>query len=250
MEVDIRDLSLAQVVISKPKKQEDSLFGRISFGQGNETAKTYFYNVQCIHHKRVGDYSVIYIKVPRPVLHTLAEFDEHAKAHVRENAARWFTKSLDENVIDEYYMSSLVTLPKDGTVAKLKLIGSPSIELLDPGRYDLMLGIKGLRFFKQRFVAEWELLAVKRLGDDMVSSFVEEEDSESGEADAAEVLPTDEEMANIVSHLRARLDASIAPMQQKIARLVELRNELEKNSKCIAVLDKIAEDLDNEQGAR
>jgi hypothetical protein len=248
MEIDIRDLSFSQVTISKPKKQDDSLFGKITHG-GEAALKVYLYGVQSIRHKSVGEYSVLYAKVPRNVLRALAEFDEHAKEHVRENAARWFTKSLDENVIDEYYMSSMVTLPAEGTVAKLKLVGGDKLQILEPGRYDLLLRVKGLRFFKQRFVAEWELLAVKRLGDDLVSSFMEdEEDDQSShdelEGDGESVMPTDDDLASISTHLQEQIEARLAPLQREVTRLLQLRSELEHNTKCVAVLDRIAEDLD------
>ncbi len=252
MEVDIRDLSFSQVTISKPKKQDDSLFGKITHG-GETALKVYLYGVHSIRHKAVGEYSVLYAKVPRKVLRALAEFDEHAKEHVRENAARWFTKSLDENVIDEYYMSSLVTLPADGTVAKLKLVGDKNASsphqpnLLEPGRYDLLLRVKGLRFFKQRFVAEWELVAVKRLGDDLVSSFLDDEDSSQEgelEEEGESAMPTEDDLAGISAHLQATIEARLAPLQNEVERLLKLRSELEQHTKSVAVLDRIAEDLD------
>lgn len=247
MEVDIRDLAFSHVTISKPKKQDDSLFGKITYGGGEGALKVYIYGVQSIRHKAVGAYTVLYAKVHRRVLRALAEFDEHAKEHVRENAARWFTKSLDENVIDEYYMSSMVTLPADGTVAKLKLVGD-ELHVLEPGRYDLLLRVKGLRFFKQRFVAEWELVAVKRLGDDLVSSFVEDEEEDEspddlvGEGESA--MPTEDDLASISAHLQEAIEARLAPLQREVQRLLKLRSELEQNTKCVAVLDRIAEDLD------
>jgi len=249
MEIDIRDLDMRQVAISKPKKQEDSLFGKITFGEnGTSPLKLYLYGAQSLRHKAVGNYSMLYAKVPRGVLHALAEFDEQSKAHVRQNASQWFTKSLDENVIDEYYMSSLVTLPADGTVAKLKLVGDHQ-RFLEPGRYDLLLAVKGLRFFKQRFVAEWEIAAVKSLGDDLVNSFVEDEDEDaSADEEAAslaeEVLPAEDDLASIGAHLQETIEARLAPLQREVSRLLKLRSDLESNTKCVAVLDRIAEDLD------
>jgi hypothetical protein len=121
--------------------------------------------------------------------------------------------------------------------------------ILEPGRYDLLLRVKGLRFFKQRFVAEWELVAVKRLGDDLVSSFVEDDDDESShddlEGDGESVMmPTEDDLASISAHLQEEIETRLAPLQREVARLLQLRSELEQNTKCVAVLDRIAEDLD------
>jgi hypothetical protein len=258
MDSDIRDLHMGSLSIQKPKKHQDSLFGKIVGDDGNATY--YFYNVNVIKHKRVshhdGAYTVLYVKTPKDIVRKLVEFDDFCKDHVRMNATRWFAKSLDENVIDEYYMSSVVVSPSDGCLVKLKLRNVE--ELLEPMRYDVLLSIRGLRFYKQRFVAEWELCGVKRLETDFVSSYDDGDSSDDelfgdvgGNNGVVEV--TAEDLQTIASDLVARVEGKmetirhqIDPLQMELEKLNGVREQLvnPRVPKTVALLDKIAEDLE------
>jgi hypothetical protein len=255
MDCDIRDLHMGSLSIQKPKKHQESLFGRIVGDNGNAMSY-YFYNVQVVKHKRVshhdGAYTVLYIKSSKEIIRKLVEFDDFCKEHVRLNASRWFAKSLDENVIDEYYMSSVLVSPSDGCLIKLKLRNVE--DLLDVLRYDVLLSVRGLRFYKQRFVAEWELCGVKRLETDFVSSY---DDGDSDEEEifggAAGVEVTDEDLQAVTTDLIVRVESRIElvkgqidPLQKELERLNGVRDQLvnPRVPKTVALLDKIAEDLE------
>jgi len=259
MDCDIRDLHMGSLSIQKPKKHQDSLFGKF-VGDDENSTSYYFYNVHVIKHKRVshhdGAYTVLYIKTPKDIIRKLVEFDDFCKDHVRMNASRWFAKSLDENVIDEYYMSSVVVSPSDGCLVKLKLRNVE--ELLEPMRYDVLLSIRGLRFYKQRFVAEWELCGVKRLETDFVSSYDEGDSDEDAifgdiEGNNGVVEVNDEDLQGISADLVSRIESKIetinqqiGPLQIELERLNEFREQLVNTRvpKTVALLDKIAEDLE------
>lgn len=257
MDCDIRDLHLGSLSIQKPKKNQDSLFGKVLGDNGNPISY-YFYNVHVIKHKRVshhdGAYTVLYIKAPKDITRKLVEFDDFCKEHVRVNASRWFAKSLDENVIDEYYMSSVVLSPNDGCLVKLKLKNVE--ELLQQMRYDILLSIRGLRFYKQRFVAEWELCGVKRLETDFVNSYDDESDEEvlyGGATENGVVEVTAEDLQAISTDLVVRVTSKIEsiqgqidPLQRELGRLQGILQQLTdpRVLKTVALLDKIAEDLE------
>ncbi len=260
MDSDIRDLHMGSLSIQKPKKHQESLFGKIVGDDGN-VMSYYFYNVQVIKHKRVshhdGAYTVLYVKTPRDIIQKLVEFDDFCKDHVRMNASRWFAKSLDENVIDEYYMSSVVVSPSDGCLVKLKLRNVE--ELLESMRYDILLSIRGLRFYKQRFVAEWELCGVKRLESDFVNSY-DDADSDDDDAIFGEiggtngmVEITNEDLQAISEDLVAKVESRIEkvklqidPLHIELERLNEVKEQLvnPRVPITVALLDKIAEDLE------
>jgi len=257
MDCDIRDLHLGSMSIQKPKKHQESLFGKVVGDNGNQLSY-YFYNVHVIQHKRVshhdGAYTVLYIKAPKDITRKLVEFDSFCKDHVRMNASKWFAKSLDENVIDEYYMSSVVLSPDEGCLVKLKLKNVE--ELLQPMRYDILLSIRGLRFYKQRFVAEWELCGVKRLETDFVNSYDEDESDEEliyGAADSGVVEVTADDLHAISTDLIFRvkskmgsIEGQIEPLQKELIRLGGVLTQLgdSRVSKTVPLLDKIAEDLE------
>lgn len=250
MDTDIRDLHTGSLTIQKPKKHQESLFGKIVSGEDNNIS-LFFYNVRIVKHKRVshhdGAYTVLYLKVSKDILRKIIEFDDFCKEHVRMNATRWFSKSLDENVIDEYYMSSIVMSPIDGCLVKLKLKNAD--ELLKLMRYDVLLGIRGLRFYKQRFVAEWEICSVKLLENDFVGSFADDEDQYS--CDGVDVATEDLEavandlLSRIVAEMRL-IENKIKPMEEKLQNLDALHKQLSNPCvlKTVTMLDNIAEELE------
>lgn len=245
METDIRDLHTGSLTIQKPKKHQESLFGKI-VSEHDSAASVFFYNVRIVKHKRVshhdGAYTVLYLKVAKDVLKKIAELDDFCKDHVRMNASRWFAKSLDENVIDEYYMSSIVMSPNDGCLVKLKLKNTE--DLLKSMRYDVILAIYGLRFYKQRFVAEWEIGSVKLLENDFVGSYADNSDDDSDDDDGVDVAT--EDLNAIADDLLSRISIKMNSFDEKLQHLDAFYKQLSDPLvvKTVKMLDNISDELE------
>lgn len=248
--MDILDISVTSININKPRKQQESLFGKI-FYQESEPLYAYFYNVRFLKQKHVrhheGSYQIFYVKGNSSQTQKLAELDEFCKEHVKDNAARWFSKGLDENIIDEYYTSSLILSPADGLVMKLKVTGT--LETFDDGRYDLLLRMKGLRFYKQRFIPEWELSAAKHVQGNFLDTLIDDSDNPY---DDTEVEVVGEDMHAICNELLHKIKDKLkiinSQIEQSLAEKQRLENgvkNLEDASipKTIRLLDEIADDL-------
>lgn len=244
MDTDIRDLHTGTLTIQKPKKHQESLFGKI-VSEEESAVSLFFYNVRIVKHKRVshhdGAYTVLYLKVAKDILRKIIEFDDFCKEHVRMNASRWFAKSLDENVIDEYYMSSIVMSPTDGCLVKLKLKNTD--DLLKTMRYDVLLAINGLRFYKQRFVAEWEIGSVKLLENDFVGSYAAD-DSEEDDEDGVDVAA--EDMNAIADDLLLRISTKMRSFDEKLRHLDAFHKQLSDPLvvKTVKMLDNISDELE------
>lgn len=258
MDVDIRDLQVGELSILKPKRHHDSLFGRIA-DKEDKAVEPYFYNISVVKHKRIthhdGAYTVLYLRAGKDVVHKMIEFDEFCKTHVKLNASKLFTKSLDENVIDEYYSSSVTITPRDGCLIKLKLQNAED-DLLEALRYDLLLSVKGLRFYKQRFVAEWELCGIRKLENDFIGSYADSDDDALFEApgDMGEVDVLNEDISTITSELIDKVNvqikdvsAKMVPLDERLKHLTKISAELAdpKVPKTVTLLDEIADGLDN-----
>lgn len=254
MDVDIRELQVGALSILKPKRHHDSLFGRIADTEA-KTVDTYFYNVNVVKHKRVthhdGAYTVLYMRASKDVVKKMIEFDEFCKTHVRSNASKLFTKSLDENVIDEYYTASVTMTPRDGCLIKLKLQNAED-DLLEALRYDLLLRIQGLRFYKQRFVAEWELCGIRKLENDFVNSY-DDSDEDALFDDMGDVDVHDEDIDTITHELIDKVNVQIKDVSAKMVPLDERLKHLNKISaeladpnvpKTVTLLDEIADGLE------
>jgi protein-tyrosine phosphatase len=253
--VELSSIDLDQISISKPKKTEDSLFGNISCDAKQLNVR--LYNTQVIQHKKVRhlskSYTVLFLKVSKATCKHIVELDNHCIDHVKANFASWFAKSFDENIIEDYYTSSVLLSKTNGYVFKLKLQGDD--DLLEPSKYDFVLGLKGLRFYKQRFIPEWEIVNIKPVENDFLNSIRSDSD-DSWEEDMIETEsvpePDAEEVRSITNALRARIQGRLdaltseqAAVANKIEECVELLSKLNASAVAIPELDKISEYVEN-----
>lgn len=259
IDVDIQNLNFENLTISKPKKTEDSLFG--SMALDNNRLNIHYYNVEVMKHTKIRHltkyYTVLFLKVSKTICKKMLEFDSHCVDQVRDNISGWFAKALDENVIEEYYTNSVSICKSNGFVLKLKLQGGDDI--LESGKYNLIVSLKGLRFYKQRFIPEWEIVGAERLEEDFLNSIVEDDDDVWKEEDTVEVEslpePTEEEMFQIVDGLRERIShdkndlvSKYKSLKHLISQYKGLEDELDEfiNSKSTKyyILDEISEKLE------
>lgn len=258
VDVDVNNIDFDKLLISKPKKTDDSLFGNISFEHNR--LNIHFYNVEILKHKKIrhmtNHYTVIFLKVSKKVCEKMLEFDNHCIDQVQQNISSWFSKALDENVIEEYYTSSVTINRSTGFVVKLKLQGVDDV--FECGKYDMIVSLKGLRFYKQRFIPEWEILSAKKMGEDFLNSIVDEDEDPWQEATFEEDVlpePNEEEILQIVNGLKDRIHheknilvSEYKSLKTKISKYKELEEELntfvDSKSTQYSVLDEISDKFD------
>lgn len=255
MDINISDLETQDVAIHKPKKTDDSLLGNITYQE--KELVIYLNNVHINDHKKIKHkdsyYSVLILKANKRICKKLLEFDQQCIAHVKKNVGGWFTKLLDENVIEEYYTSS-VSLDNNGFVIKIKLQSSDTI--LPKGKYDLKLLAKGLRFYKQRFIVEWDIVEYKHLDIDFINAFEEECSETWGDDnsvdDIEEVLPSQQDLEEIYETIfnqlvrnKAEKEATYHSSKDALDNINSLISALENNRYNIQELEKINEMLQN-----
>jgi hypothetical protein len=254
IDTDIQSIDLKNIAIYKPRKTDDSLFGKICYN--DKQLNLHFTNLQVIKHKKIKHltkyYTVLFLKVSKSICKSIIEFDNHCIDQVKSNIASWFSKALDENVIEEYYTSSIALSEKDGFYIKLKLQGTD--DMLDCTKIDIVVALKGLRFYKQRFIPEWEIVNMKRIDDDFLNSIKSDEDD--GEVWQDENIldipePDEEELEDIYEELHNKLDDKFRIINKKYvkyASLVEeincLLEKLKSNKRDLGVLENISNEID------
>ena len=249
-EINITDLSASALTISKPKKMDNSLFAKAKYN--NAKLFVYVYNARVVSHKFLAGhgYSTLQVKASQDVVKRFAEIDAHIVANVVANTGVWFNKGIDAGVIDEYYAPSVVVLGNSGTLVKIKL--QSEIDQLADGCYDLLLCFKGVRFYKQRFVPEWELVAANMVEDGF---FAGEDRASEEEEDDMDIVPR-EELHQIRLDLEKELDQVCVELnfrkrdvKRALSTLAKLRQEIGDDKDCnddppIGSLDKLYENLD------
>jgi hypothetical protein len=251
MDINISQLETHGLAVHKPRKTDDSLLGKITYNE--QDLILYLDNVFITEHKKIKHkdsyYSILVLKANKRICKKLIEFDQQCITHVKQNVGGWFTKLLDENVIEEYYTSS-VSLDQNGFIIKLKIQSSDTILL--KGKYDLKLMAKGLRFYKQRFIVEWDIAEYKQLDIDFINGF-EDDISETWElSDTDDITPScddlDEIYNNLFNILKSKSDKinnNIATAQHQLDIINNYLETLKSNKYNIKELEHINDVIDN-----
>lgn len=256
VELDIASLDTSKLCISKPRKSDDSLFGKIS--SDDKQVNVHLYNLQVLQHKKIshltGYYTVLLLKVSKKLCNHFLNFDACCIEQVKSNMGNWFTKVLDENVIEDYYTSSVTISNTNNYVLKLKLQGDDA--LLDVGQYDFVFGLKGLRFYKQRFIPEWEIVQASHVEGDFMNSIKDnddEDDTWEDELVESGVIPEpdQETLSQIYDTIHNRLkehERTLASekqmVEEKVERVRRLMTELSEHPQNISELDRIGDHVD------
>jgi hypothetical protein len=256
IETDIQSLKVDNLLICKPKKTDDSLFGKMTYR--DKYLHLHLYNINVVKHKQIKHlskiYTVLFIKVPKIVCKKFIDFDNHCIDNVKTNIGGWFSKALDENVIEEYYTSSIFLSKNDGFLLKLKLQGTDE-NLLENTKYDIIVALKGLRFYKQRFIPEWELINMKTVDDDFLNSLQNDEDDIwIDDLDSDEPIlpePDQEQIQLIFEDLKTKIDDKLDVVNNKVEKynalleeLNALHEKLKSHKNNLAVLENISADID------
>jgi hypothetical protein len=226
---DIHDLNVDLLTLGKPSKADNSLFAKI---RKLDRSRVYVNipNATVVKRMVIDDASVpryiaLDVHVRSSINRVMTVLDEYLISQVTSNKSRWFSKGLDSSVIDEFYRRSVVTNSSAGTVLRIRLAspseGGTGVQdghgiLGDSGRYDLVLQLRGLRFFKQCFMPEWELTFSKRVETTFLNAVLDDvemmddddevhqpiDDDQYASCDAA--APTIEDLEVIIGDIRLR----------------------------------------------
>ena len=253
MDVDILSLELNKLLISKPRKTDDSLFGKISYDDGQ--LNLHLSKVRVVKHKKIKHltkfYTILHLGIHKSICKKMVEFDAHCIEQVQKNMDGWFAKALDENVIEEYYTSSINISRNPGYTLKLKLQGDDDILPVNEN-IDVVVGLKGLRFYKQRFIPEWEIVSVNSIDNDFLNSLESDSDGYWDQDEPVVPEPDDEQLNQIYENIRIKIQKGMEyrqrnadKMKQEISQLSDLNSELEKSKNDVSMLDRISEMVEN-----
>lgn len=261
LDIDIQTLNTKFIQINKPKKTEDSLFGKITYD--DTTLNLHLSNIEVINHKKIKHltkyYTVLFVKVKKPMCLRILEFDNHCIQQVKDHISSWFSKALDENVIEEYYTSSIHLSKTNEYIFKLKLQGSDDI--IENGKYDMVITLKGLRFYKQRFIPEWELVTIQPVENDFLNSIDTDDENWEDQLIEDNVIPEPdyEELAlikdnleqqivlkkNDIEQIYNRIRAEMEETAEKLRHIDNLRSKLQNTNLSQSMLDELNNEFEN-----
>jgi uncharacterized protein (DUF1499 family) len=119
----------------------------------------------------------------RKMYQYMDELNEYLIDTVKQNTNAWFNTNMDEELIDEYYISTLGFDKKRGEYIRLKLTNMEELEdeTFNDGKYNVTVALKHIKFFRQKFYGEFELKSMEQCSNepafvDDLDDFVEDDD--------------------------------------------------------------------------
>lgn len=223
------------LIIQKAKKKEGFYVCPIGCITVNNPFSLYFDKVTILQLRETSGSLVFKCK---PMCKYMDELNEKIIDIVRENSGSWFKTSIDEDFIEEYYISTLQYDKKRGETIRLKV---KNIDELDHDVVDtngtLHVTLKNLKFYKQKFFPVFEFVSFVPCADNLPhdEDMFCLNDEEWDEDDDEVPKPTFDEV-HLMKH------ETISSLTNKHMSLMELINNT--NETC-SVLENAIEQLKN-----
>jgi hypothetical protein len=159
---------------------------------------------------------------------------------VRKNSNSWFNTSIDDDLIEEYYISTLQYDKKKGETLRLKIKNIEDIEmstLTEGTMVNVVLTLKYIKFYKQKFFPEFELLSIEHTSKNNNISFIEDEiDSYITEDEEEVPNPLYDEIQNIKLECLQKLNSNYEQLETNILTMSQksatLKNAITKLEEC------------------
>jgi hypothetical protein len=169
------------------------------------------------------------------------------------NSSTWFNSSINDDVIEEYFISTLMYDKKNGETIRIKVNNIDDInenELY--GRLTIALTLKNIKFFQQKFFPEFHIETIEIDQRNKCLEFLDDSDSdECGGYDAEAPLPSFEEIQLIkedclekLKKEQNRINTMLIALQESIARIKDSAIILE-NCHDMANIMKLCEEYQN-----
>lgn len=155
------------------------------------------------------------------------ELNERIIDEVRTNSSTWFNSSIDNDLIDEYYISTLQYDRKQGETIRIKCTNLEDIEAgtAKLANLQIVLTLKHLKFFKQKFFAEFQVEGIESVASG--SGFVDDDDEDCFVEDECP-LPSYDEVMAIKQETLAKMGAVRAQIATELDQL-SIKNEQVKS---------------------
>lgn len=227
-----------QLIIQKAKKKEGYYICPIGCTTIRNPFTVTFENATIINLRETS--STLIIKCKK-MSQYMDELNERIMDIVRENSGSWFNSTIDDELIEEYYISTLQYDKKRGETLRLKVKNIDEIETdIVQTSCSIELVLKYLKFYKQKFFPEFEVITLtpSSTQDALFCSDSEhdEKDSNFDDDDDEEVpKPTYEEVQTIKNDTLSKLTSKekhikclIRDLEEKNIHILDAIQSLEK----------------------
>lgn len=151
---------------------------------------------------------------------------------VKDNSSSWFHSRIDDELIEEYYISTLQYDKRRGETIRLKIKNIEEVEEAKDIDTDVKVVVtfKGLKFFKQKFYPEFQVDMVEAFENDNEPMFNDDEHMDELFVDDDEhPLPSYEEVMSMKEEYMQSLKKSCDELADKLQQIeIKYKEQFEK----------------------
>jgi hypothetical protein len=233
MENALEQTSFDKIIISKPRRIEDTYICTLYYNQKKENLQITFTNMTLISYKPLKDRNefIIYCK-NKNYNNFLFDFSSFIIEQVKEKSFQWFKNDHLIDLIDDYYKSPLIYDKKHGDIICLKCIGDEHLIKENIGKkMDIKIKFTQLKFYKRKFLLECEIIDLKECN----PKYNIEYDIKSDTDDAYEEIPEPtlddineikKEYIDISENYINKLKTMMSEIETKVNTLENIKKDL------------------------
>ena len=216
--------NVEHLTIQKAKKKEGFYICPAGYKSVKIPFTITFENAKILNIRETSNTVIIKCKLMSKFMD---ELNERIIDLVRENSGSWFNSTIDDELIEEYYISTLQYDKKRGETLRLKV---KNIDELDSdvlgSKGTLSVCLKHLKFYKQKFFPEFDIQSFTLSSNNTSDAPIfqcdsdEEDDSDSFEESEDEIpKPTFEEVQTIKLEMLTKLQQNRTDLQSQLSNI-------------------------------
>lgn len=142
--------------IDKPRKDKSGTYeGMIYKNSQKEHLQLSITNAKVVKTRLHNEDWYLYIQHPS-IAKQVSSINSEVIQIVKDSCASWFKSSMSDELIEDYFTSNIIYDKEMGQVIRFKCLND--ISDLDQNIYvNIEMTLKKIRFFKQKFVIEWDI---------------------------------------------------------------------------------------------
>lgn len=226
--------------IQRPKKNANGTYeGAIFKNARKDEVTLYLSRAIVMDVKKTGasEYYMTLKPGDKESLKEVARLSAEVIAYVKENCALWFKNSLSDDLIEDYFTPNVVFDPEKGRVIRIKCTND--VSMLAPGTaLNMVAALRRIRFYKQKFVVEWEVDEAEIIDKDVATQ--EGYDSDS---DIEDPEPSAEELDALKKQYICESEKRLELLRGEMESLLEALDRL-RHATTFPAVSAACDDLD------
>ena len=216
---------MQSLLIGKPRKHDSNTYtANVYWENKYNFFKLDLKNVLVATCKTSGDDVYVCMK-SKAHNNTFADLNATVIDIVKDNCAKWFNNNMSADLIEDYYSNTLVYDKKHGNLIRVKCLSVDAEEIPQGKVCNISLTLKSLRFYKQKFVLEWDMDDIEMVKGDVI---VPDDDDDVDLSDDEIPMPHDEDLEDIRCEYVDKATCLSAELASKLDALLVQKNRLDE----------------------